>query len=285
MNRILNQKRLHQLQQFHPKLENVWYLVASATFSVCNRPEEIPLIYHQALSTQNGKPIDDRAKIIHELLESNRSDSLKADSLMESINETYKNPIQYEVQITKKLREALLITYPLGGLPKAINSLSQLKSVTPSALLPCVNQDVDITNPNLNTDALFQDTLRANPKTIEEYKKVTDDGIKYWNNVYNKVSNKVFHNISKSYPDMIYFIIKHTYGPLFSFNKILNEKEKCLIIVSALVPQDVDAQLYGHLKGALNAGCDKEVVSLIQDMSIMISTWCGVRSSNKISKL
>ena len=91
------------------------------------------------------------------------------------------------------------------------------------------------------------------------YKRQIQDGLRHWNSIYNKVSTRVVNNLNSSYPDLWYYTLVHVYGPLFAFDEILSAQETSLVIIASLVPQDVNPQLRGHLKGALNIGCDKAV--------------------------
>ncbi|EGA61747.1 YJR111C-like protein [Saccharomyces cerevisiae FostersO] len=133
MNQILNAQRLIQLSQFHPKLKNIWYLVAAATFSVCNEPQEIPKLYHYAMLLSN-----DNAHMYRFTLASQTIDLLRSELPMRKtlINENYQQPTFFQKQLTAKFREVILKTGPLAGLPRAINGLTMLKETTPDILVP-----------------------------------------------------------------------------------------------------------------------------------------------------
>lgn len=71
--------------------EDVWYLVVATCLTVLNRPEEIPAVYkhavglgHSRQGLQNGAPLTD----------------------------------QEQLRIARRLREALLKTSAIGGMPK-----------------------------------------------------------------------------------------------------------------------------------------------------------------------
>ena len=77
----------------------------------------------------------------------------------------------------------------------------------------------------------------------------------------------------------------HVYGPLLSFTGALTAQETSLVVIASLVPQDVNPQLRGHLKGALNIGCDFETIEAVRRLSILVSQWSGVQWKDGIVQL
>lgn len=56
---------------------------------------------------------------------------------------------------------------------------------------------------------------------------------------------------------------------------MLSAEETALVVVASLVPQDVNPQLKGHLRGAVNGGVAVERVRAARDMAIEVGGWCG----------
>lgn len=221
---ILTASRLAKLAQY-PLLESSWYYVAAATLSVCNRPDEIPVLYKYVLEQNH----DEKRQAV----------------------------------ITSQIREALLKGAALAGLPKTINSLSKLKEATPQHL------------------------RQSEPLRTEVTSDVgsRDIGASFFDQVYGKISKRVIGNLRTSYPDLAQYTINHVYGPLLSYTGVLGPKETSLVVVACLIPQDVNPQLKGHLKGALNNGASVEEVMSVRQMSIDICDWCGVTWNNPVAKL
>lgn len=146
---VLTAQRLVQLATFHPKLQNSWYLVAAATFSACNEPQEIPRLYHFAMinDLRPGQVSRSASKAI-ELLE------VGTERLQGQLQELYNEPTPFQRRAAGKIREALLKSSALTGLPRAINSLQALKVTTSSELLPETNT-VDT-----QSDKLWEGTQR-----------------------------------------------------------------------------------------------------------------------------
>ncbi|ANB11745.1 hypothetical protein AWJ20_4567 [Sugiyamaella lignohabitans] len=221
---ILTPARLAQLAAT-PLLENSWYYIAATTFSVCNEPDEIPKIYEYMM----------------EKLANDRNGQLK---------------------MTRKMRESLMKGAALGGLPKSINSLTQLKNVTPT----------DLREPVLQRDKPSREEAEGRGRAMFDH-------------VYGKIAKRVSGQMATAYPDLEYYAINHVYGPLLSYTSILTPKETSFVIVACLIPQDVNPQLKGHLKGALNNGATKEEVASVRDMALVISNWCGISWKSEVAKL
>ncbi|KAL8828675.1 MAG: hypothetical protein Q9191_002449 [Dirinaria sp. TL-2023a] len=89
----------------HPQLPpHTWYFIAGVTLSAINRSDEIPLVFEHALEKGGGK--EERIPQHDE-----------------------------QLVIARKMREGLVKAAVISGLPKTINALSSLKSVTPSSLI------------------------------------------------------------------------------------------------------------------------------------------------------
>lgn len=229
MAHILTPARLKTLAS-QPLLGSNWYYIAAATFSVCNQPDAIPLIFEYMLASTPT------ASTAQHLL------------------------------IARQIRESLLKGAALGGLPKTINSLTQLKHATP----------IELREPD-NTPLRAQPDLRA--------QDADSRGEMFFDQVYGKISGRVKRQMSQAYPDLAHYALAHVYAPLLSYTGVLGPKETSFVVVACLVPQDVNPQLKGHLKGALNNGATKEEVMSVRDMSIMISKWCGVGWKSEVAKL
>ncbi|KAL8929591.1 MAG: hypothetical protein Q9172_000387 [Xanthocarpia lactea] len=75
-----------------------WYLIAGVTLSTLNKPDEVRHVFQYAIEKDGGSA-------------------------------------QTQINIARRMREALVKAAAIGGLPKSINALFALKKVTPHALL------------------------------------------------------------------------------------------------------------------------------------------------------
>lgn len=67
------------------------------------------------------------------------------------------------------------------------------------------------------------------------------------------------------------------YGYVLSNTSVLTPAETSLILVAGLVPQDVNPQLKGHLRGAVNNGCRVEEVRAVRDVVMWICEGGGMK--------
>lgn len=163
-------------------------------------------------------------------------------------------------RLTAEFRESIFKTIALIGIPRTINSLSALKDVTPQELRAT-------------------ELLRPSNANVEEI------GSQFFSKVYGKITKRVHGNMRLAYPDLDWFVTKHEYGPLLGYCGVLTPKATSLVVIASLVPQDVDPQLKGHLKGALNNGATKEEVNSVRDLAIEVASWCDSVWRHPISKL
>lgn len=66
------------------------------------------------------------------------------------------------------------------------------------------------------------------------------------------------------------------YGYLLSNVQVLDELETSWVLVAGLIPQDVNPQLKGHLRGALNHGATKEEVRAVREVVIRMCEQSGM---------
>lgn len=274
---LLTPARIVQLSQF-PSLKNSWNFIAAATFSVLNQPNEVPKLVHYALKQAQydlaGKKNSDPEKLAQDAIDrSNLIKKLNQDGDIH--NSDFRHPenlfvlndkenLQAQFHISQTTREAILKSLALGGIPKAINTMGYLKNATPTEL---------------------RDTHPQRDFSVASTEEVRERGIKFWKQVYGKVSDRIITNIDSSYPDLWEYAKNHIYSPLLSYSEILTPAETSLVIIGCLVPQDVNPQLKGHLKGALNNGASPEEVIQARKLALLISEWCEVKWREEPAKL
>ncbi|CAI8491882.1 hypothetical protein CAS74_004803 [Pichia kudriavzevii] len=259
---ILTAANLQKLATWN-HLSESWYLVASVALTVCNQPQEIPKLYHYAMHTKYMNELPDPVLYNKVLTIVNKFETIKVTGDDKNFNPyATENTAEHSqmYRTTDKMRESILKTAALSGLPRCINSMMILKETTPLPL----RSNVDRIN-------------RARIKNWDDYVKVQQRGREYWENVYTKISTRVQGQMRTSYPDLWEYTIENVYSPLLSFNEVLTSEETSLAVVASLVPQNVEPQLKGHVKGALNAGIAAEKVDAAQKMAAQIKEWCHVQ--------
>lgn len=200
--------------------------------------------------------------------------------------------------VAEKIREAILKIAPISGLPKSINALTALRAVTPNSVKPgatpkrpakvvpghvsssaLINEDVAGTRFEADQAVPIFDTIDGPVSersiNVGEVLNSTVRGSEFWSSVYGKIKNRVRGQLYDAYPDLWQYAYQCVYGSVLSYTDILPAKETSLCILTALIPQDVNPTLKGHLKGALNVGGTKAELDAIRELTFSICDWSG----------
>ncbi|KAI4260825.1 MAG: hypothetical protein L6R42_003862, partial [Xanthoria sp. 1 TBL-2021] len=161
-----------------------WYIISSVTLSVLNRPDEIPHVFQYALEKDGGST-------------------------------------QKQLDIARRMREALVKSAAIGGLPKSINALYALKRVTPHAL----------TDEPLG----YSPTGRSGELYDVPSPKIMQRGQAFFDQIYGKVSKRVMGQMDQS---DLGVTARLMYGYILSNTKVLSPAESSFVLLAGLIPQD-----------------------------------------------
>ncbi|KAH0537406.1 hypothetical protein FGG08_005805 [Glutinoglossum americanum] len=209
--------------------KHTWYFITGITLTMLNRAEEIPGVFRCAVE-EVGEGEEGRKMVV------------------------------------RRMREGLVKSVAVGGLPKVINALLLLKSSTPPSLLD-FPPDPTIRNP-------LSSLPDPRPAT---HTQSLDRGLEFWSRTYGKIARRVMDQLDNSGTPDLGAVARLMYGYLISKEGILTPKESSFCLMAGLVPQDVNPQLKGHLKGALNNGATVEEVRAVRDVVIRICEAAGMK--------
>ncbi|KAL8813594.1 MAG: hypothetical protein Q9223_000237 [Gallowayella weberi] len=182
-----------------------WYLVAGVTLSTLNKPDEIPHVFQYAIEADGGSAAT-------------------------------------ELNIARRMREALVKASAIGGLPKAvsptadilqrsqsINALFALKRVTPPALL--------------DEPLAYSPTKRS----VELYdipaSRILQRGQSFFDQIYGKVSARVMGQMDRSGTEDLGITARLMYGYILSNTSVLSPAESSFVLIAGLIPQDVRSSI------------------------------------------
>ncbi|KAH8652485.1 AhpD-like protein [Xylariales sp. PMI_506] len=229
---VITPALLSTLRHYPNLPHHTWYLIAATTLTILNRPDEIRKVYTYAIEKE-----------------------CRGAELKSSMEE--------ELRISRRMREALVKTSAIGGLPKTINSLLSLKEVTPVDML----DEVGSASPTGRSVDLYQ---------IPTY-DILRRGQTFFDMIYGKISKRVMGQMDRSGTEDLGLIGRLVYGHILSNVKILSPAETSFIMIAGLIPQDVNPQLKGHLRGALNGGATVEEVRAVRQVAMMICEAYGMK--------
>ncbi|KAL2268540.1 hypothetical protein VTJ83DRAFT_3386 [Remersonia thermophila] len=226
----------------HPNLPaHTWYFIAAVTLSQLNRPDEIPKVYLHALRTT-------------------------PDGLTPSHDE--------KLQISRRMREALVKAAAVGGVPRTINALLELKKATPEELL-------DVPEPAGPAAAGASPSPSPTGRRADLYDtpvpEVLQRGQAFFNDIYGKVARRVMSQMDNCGTEDLGLVARLMYAYVLSSTAVLSPAETSFVMIAGLVPQDVNPQLKGHLRGALNGGATLEQVRAVRSVAVDLCRAAGMR--------
>ncbi|EKG18309.1 Carboxymuconolactone decarboxylase [Macrophomina phaseolina MS6] len=236
---LLTPALLHTFRS-HPKLpEHVWYYVTGVALSALNRPDELSTVLAYALG-----------------------DGRDASSSAPGAS-SEKLSIEQQLYIVRRMREGLLKSAALVGVPKVINAILALKKTTPEHLL----DGPDSPSPSGRTAEIYRTTAPA----------ILERGQTFFEKLYGKISRRVMGQMDRSGTEDLGLTARLMYGYILSNEKILDAKETSFVAIAGLIPQDVNPQLKGHLRGALNNGATVAEIKAVREIVIIICKAAGMR--------
>lgn len=156
-----------------------------------------------------------------------------------------------------------------------------LKSVTPEDLL-------DVPGIESASSSRFRDMYQI--PTLQ----VIERGETFFNKLYGKISRRVMGQMDRSGSEDLGLMARLVYGYIISNTDILTPVETSFVLIASLIPQDVrppvkleipiltnkfqvNPQLKGHLRGALNGGASVEEVRAVRHIVIKICEASGMQ--------
>jgi alkylhydroperoxidase/carboxymuconolactone decarboxylase family protein YurZ len=123
--------------------------------------------------------------------------------------------------------------------------------------------------------------------------KILDRGQRYFEKVYGKVSKRIMGQMERSGTEDLGLTARLMYGYILSNTNVLNPAETSFVMIAGLIPMDVsqsltlwsqnwfkqvNPQLKGHLRGALNGGATVEEVRAVREVVIQICKASGMKT-------
>ncbi|KAK4151176.1 hypothetical protein C8A00DRAFT_17388 [Chaetomidium leptoderma] len=209
---------------------HTWYFIAATALSLLNRPDEVAKVYQHALRHGPGDTTP------------SRDDKLR---------------------ISRRMREALIKAAAVGGVPRTINALFELKKVTPEELL----DDPEAFSPTGRRAEIY-DTSASH---------IIQRGQSFFEAVYGKITKRIMGQMDRSGTEDLGLMARLMYGYVLSNTNVLSAAETSFVMIAGLIPQDVNPQLKGHLRGALNGGATVEQVKAVRNLVVELCQAAGMK--------
>lgn len=148
-------------------------------------------------------------------------------------------------------------------MPQTINALLALKHNTPPHLLD---------EPLAYSPSNRPSELHAIPSST-----ILHRGQRFFDTVYGKVSKRVMGQMDRCGTEDLGLTARLMYGYVLSNTTVLTAAESSFVLIAGLVPQDVNPQLKGHLRGAVNNGASFEEVDAVRGLVVRICEAAGMK--------
>ncbi|TFK86103.1 hypothetical protein K466DRAFT_587530 [Polyporus arcularius HHB13444] len=207
---------------------NLWAVVAAVSFSASNVAEAVPFVFKWALD---------------ELIQAQQ----RANTPTDVANAE-------QLALARKIREALLQSGLLSGMPRAITSLVALHKVMPEHLRE--------TKP-----------LRDTKKSPEECDKRGED---LFRAVYRDSAQRVQTLLHSAYPDLGWFCTTVGYGMTYGGTDVFTPIELIYVMVAALIAVDASTELGWHLSNARRSGAPLAETRAVRSTAMQVASRAGV---------
>jgi alkylhydroperoxidase/carboxymuconolactone decarboxylase family protein YurZ len=107
--------------------------------------------------------------------------------------------------------------------------------------------------------------------------QIMQRGQVFFERLYGKITRRVMGQMDRSGTEDLGLVARLVYGYVLSNTSVLSAAETSFVMISGLIPQDVNPQLKGHLRGALNGGATVEQVKAVRNVVVEICSAAGMK--------
>ncbi|KAJ5092901.1 hypothetical protein N7456_008762 [Penicillium angulare] len=157
--------------------------------------------------------------------------------------------------IIQRMRETLFKNIALLGLPKPAEALISISRVEPKE------------------DTIDQSFTRKGWQRDDDNRM---RGIEWLNKIYAHNTEDLF-NLFQRHRDWQFWIGEIAYGLHLSDRQVLDDIDTELVVLPAVMGQNLPRETYWHIRGLRRLGVSKEDVQMVCDCVHKVSLFCGVK--------
>ncbi|KAK7408049.1 hypothetical protein QQX98_009764 [Neonectria punicea] len=205
-------------------LEDTWYCIAACSFAASNRGQYVADVFAQTISSRR----DDHV---------------------------------YHRHVLKRIKEALLKTGIIYGIPRVINAFRALVKAIPSP------------------ESSETSSTRAHIAVPAE----TDArGLEYMRNIFRADLDPFLGAMDTYWPDLRTLVVTYIYGYYQSDTSVLDAITTSQLNIATLVPMDVAAEVAWHMRGTIRNGGTEGQLKAAYDIALRVCEICDVNLKNKM---
>lgn len=206
---------------------DTWYCITACAFAACNQGGFVSDVYKAAISQ---KAADD---------------------------------VAYQQLVLKRIKESLLKTSVIFGIPRTINAFRALVRALPS---PEANEVTSVRN------------------HIERPADTDERGIAYMRNIFRADLDPFLDTMDKYWPDLRTLVVTTIYGYYQSDTSVLGPVETSQLNIATLVPMDVTAEVAWHMRGVIRNDGTREDLDYAFETAMGVCEVCDVKLKNTMPK-
>ncbi|KAL1895245.1 hypothetical protein Sste5346_005391 [Sporothrix stenoceras] len=206
---------------------DTWYCITACAFAACNQGGFVADVYKAAISQ---KPESD---------------------------------IEHQQFVLKRIKESLLKTSVIFGIPRTINAFRALVRALPS---PEANETESVRN------------------HIERPADTDERGIAYMRNIFRADLDPFLDTMDKYWPDLRTLVVTTIYGYYQSDTSVLGPITTSQLNIATLVPMDVTAEVAWHMRGVIRNEGTRADLDYAFETAMAVCQVCDVRLKNTMPK-
>ena len=148
-----------------------------------------------------------------------------------------------------------------------------------------------VSPPDLQDSPSTQSPTERRNDFSDDPSRIEQRGRDFFGKVYGKVADRVLSQMDNSGTEDLGLVARLMYSHILSNTLVLSAADTSFVMIAALIPQDVrtmyygsdsinlqqvNPQLKGHLKGAMNGGATLEQVRAVRKVAIQICQGAGM---------
>ena len=106
--------------------------------------------------------------------------------------------------------------------------------------------------------------------------QIMQRGQTFFEALYGKITRRVMGQMDRSGTEDLGLVARLMYGYVLSNTSVLSAAETSFVMIAGLIPQDVNPQLKGHLRGALNGGATVDEAKAVRNVVVEICSAAGM---------
>ncbi|KAH6898113.1 hypothetical protein B0T10DRAFT_577613 [Thelonectria olida] len=173
-----------------------------------------------------------------------------------------KDDHEYHKHVLKRIKEGLLKTGIIYGIPRVINAFRALIKAIPS--------------PESNETSSIRNNITVSSETDER-------GIEYMHNIFRADLDPFLGSMDRYWPDLRTLVVTYIYGYYQSDTSILDAITTSQLNIATLVPVDVSAEVARYMRGLIRNGGTEEQLKVAYHMALDICPICEVQLKAEMS--